>query len=427
MSTGAVSAVIMGIMFLMFVLNFPMYIAIILPPLAVLILELANLQPYMAIQQLIAGVSTQALLAVPMFIFAADIMSAGQTSRRLLDFIEVFVGHIRGGLAITTAAACTFFGAISGSTQATLVAIGKPMYNRLVESGYKKDDMLALIESSAIIALLIPPSISMIMYCVVTGASVADLFVSGVIPGLMMLLGFSIYSYFLAKKNNTPKTERATLKDIILALKNGIAPMGFPLIIFAGIYTGIFSPTEAAAVAVLYATICEVFIYKSVKPKDFKEIALSTGVVTTAVFVLVAAGQLLSWVISYLRIPQYIAELVLGTDPSALRVLITTTVFFFIAGMFVDSIVAIIILTPIFYQPAIAAGVHPIHLGILITLQAAIASISPPFGCNLFTSSAVFQQPYVETVRKMPVYLVILIIITALLIAFPQLSTILIA
>lgn len=138
MSTGAVSAVIMGIMFLMFVLNFPMYIAIILPPLAVLILELANLQPYMAIQQLIAGVSTQALLAVPMFIFAADIMSAGQTSRRLLDFIEVFVGHIRGGLAITTAAACTFFGAISGSTQATLVAIGKPMYNRLVESGYKK-------------------------------------------------------------------------------------------------------------------------------------------------------------------------------------------------------------------------------------------------------------------------------------------------
>lgn len=426
MSTGTISAIIMGSMLIMFVLNFPMYIAIILPPLAVLVFELANLQPYMAIQQLIAGVSTQALLAVPMFIFAADIMSAGKTSKKLLDLIEVFVGHIRGGLAITTAAACTFFGAISGSTQATLVAIGKPMYNRLVESGYKKDDMLALIESSAIIALLIPPSISMIMYCVVTGASVADLFVSGVIPGLIMLLGFSIYSYLLAKKNNTPKTERATFKEIISAIRSGIAPLGFPLIIFVGIYTGIFSPTEAAAVAVLYATICEVFIYKSVKFKDFKDIALSTGVVTTAVFVLVAAGQLLSWVISYLRIPQFIAQLVLGTNPSALRVLITTTVFFFIAGMFVDSIVAIIILTPIFYGPAIAAGVHPIHLGILITLQAAVASISPPFGCNIFTASAVFGQPYATVARKIPAYLIILLIITALIIVFPQLSTFLV-
>ena len=418
--------ILLGLMILMFALNFPMYISLIFPPLVVLLIFFPNVPLYMITQQLIAGVSTQVLLAVPLFIFAADIMSAGKTSRKLLDLLEVFVGHIRGGLAITTAAACTFFGAISGSTQATLVAIGRPMYNRLIESGYKEDDTLALIESSAIIALLIPPSISMIMYCVVTGTSVADLFVSGVIPGLIMLVGFSIYSYFLAKKNNTPKTERATLREIISALRSGIAPLGFPLIIFVGIFTGIFSPTEAAAVAVLYATICEVFIYKSVKFKDFKDIALSTGVVTTAVFVLVAAGQLLSWVISYARLPQFIAQLVLGTDPSALKVLIITTIFFFVAGMFVDSIVAIVILTPIFYQSAVAAGVHPIQLGILITLQAAIASISPPFGCNIFTASAVFEQPYLIVARKIPAYLVILLIITALIIVFPQLSTILV-
>ncbi|MBZ2174161.1 TRAP transporter large permease [Schnuerera sp. xch1] len=420
--------VVLGvIMVVMFALNFPMYLALIVPPLIVLMTFFPNVEPYLIIQQLIAGVSTQVLLAVPLFIFAADIMSSGQISGRLLDLVEVFVGHIRGGLAITTVAACTFFGAISGSTQATLVAIGRPMYGRLDESGYKNEDSLALIESSSIIALLIPPSISMIMYCVVTGTSVADLFISGVVPGLIMLFLFSVYSYFLAKKNDTPRTKKATLKEIKSAFKNGLAPLGFPIIIFVGIFLGLFSPTEAAAISVLYAIICEVFLFKSVKFKDFKDIALSSGVVTTAVFVLVAAGALLSWVISYARLPQFIAELVLGTNPSALRVLITTTIFFFVAGMFVDSLVAIVILTPIFYAPAVAAGVDPIQLGILIVLQAAIASVSPPFGCNIFTASAVFEQPYAKVVRKIPIYLVILLVVTVLIIAFPQISTFLIS
>lgn len=414
-------------MIIMFVLNFPMYVSLILPPLVMLVVNLTNVQPYMAIQQLVAGVSTQVLLAVPLFIFAADIMSAGQTSKRLLDLVEVFIGHIRGGLAITTAAACTFFGAISGSTQATLVAIGRPMYGRLLESGYKKDDVLSLIECSAIIDLLIPPSISMIMYCVVTGASVADLFIAGFIPGLIMLAMFSVYSYFVARKRGTPRTERATLKQIIRALKEGIAPLGFPFLIFFGMFTGLFSPTEAAAVAVLYATICEVFIYKSVKFKDFKDIALSSGVVTTAVFILVAAGNLLSWVISYARIPQLVAELVLGVNPSGAKVLIIATIFFFISGMFVDSLVAIVILTPIFYGPAVAAGVHPIQFGVLVVLQAAIASISPPFGCNIFTACAVFNEPYKIAIRKLPPYIAILIIMTILIIAFPQISTFLIS
>lgn len=417
---------VIGLMIFMFILNFPMYIALIVPPLVMIYVYYPNILPFMMTQQLIGGVATQALLAVPLFIFAADIMSAGQTSKRLIDLVEVFVGHIHGGLAITTAAACTFFGAISGSTQATLVAIGRPMKDRLVKAGYNNDQTLALIESSAIIDLLIPPSISMIMYCVVTGASVGDLFIAGFIPGFCMLGIFSIYLYFSARRLKIPRKKRATIRDIIMAIKNGIAPMGFPFIIFAGIYSGIFSPTEAAAVAVLYATICEVFLYKSVKLKQFKDIALSTGVVTTAVFILVSAGCLLSWVISYARLPQIIAETVLGTDPTAMRVLITATIFFFISGMFVDSLVAIVILTPIFYTPAIVAGIHPIHFGVLVVLQAAIASISPPFGCNIFTACAIFDQPYIVAVRKLAPYMIMLIIVTVLIIAFPQISLFLI-
>ncbi len=417
---------LMIILAVLFILNFPMYIAMIVAPLAVVITYFPNLDPLLATQQLIAGVSPMVLLSVPMFIFAADIMSVGQTSNRLLDFVDTFVGHIHGGMAITTAATCTLFGAISGSTQATVVAIGRPMRDRLVNTGYDDDDVIALIISSAIIALLIPPSISMIMYCVVTGSSVGDLFIAGVIPGLIILLFFSVYNYFRAKKKDIPRTERLNFKERLKAFKEALAPLGFPVIIFAGIYSGFFSPTEAAAVSVLYAIILEVFVFKSIKFKDIKDIALSTAIVTTAVFVLVAAGSLLSWAISYARIPQMISQAVLGTTPSAVRVLVTVTIFFFVAGMFVDSIVAIVILTPIFFPMAMQAGVHPIHLGIIVTLQAAIASISPPFGCNIFTACAVFDVPFLTVVRRLPAYLIMLVIISALIIFFPQLSLVLV-
>lgn len=418
---------LMIIMAVLFILNFPMYIAMIVAPLAVIISYFPNLDPLLATQQLIAGVSTQVLLAVPMFIFAADIMSVGQTSNRLLDFVDTFVGHIHGGMAITTAATCTLFGAISGSTQATVVAIGKPMRNRLIASGYENEDTTALIISSSIIALLIPPSISMIMYCVVTGASVGDLFIAGVIPGLIMLLFFSVYNYFRAKKYNIPRTKRLDFKGRLEAFKKAIGPLGFPVIIFAGIYSGMFSPTEAAAMGVLYAGILEVLIFKSIKLKDFKDIALSTAVVTTAVFILVAAGSLFSWAISYARIPQIITEAVLGVNPSAIKILLTVTVFFYVAGMFVDSIVAIVILTPIFFPMAIQAGIHPIHLGIIVTLQAAIASISPPFGCNIFTACAIFDQPFYNVVKRLPAYLIMLIIISLLIVFIPELSLIMVS
>lgn len=417
---------LMSIMAVLFILNFPMYIAMIVAPLAVIINYFPNLNPLLATQQLIAGVSPIVLLAVPMFIFAADIMSAGQTSNRLLDFIDTFVGHIHGGMAITTAATCTVFGAISGSTQATVVAIGKPMRERLIKGGYEDEDTTALIISSAIIALLIPPSISMIMYCVVTGTSVGDLFIAGVIPGLMMLLFFAVYNYFRARIKQIPRTPRLKFRARIKAFKQAIGPLGFPVIIFAGIYSGFFSPTEAAAMGVLYATILEVFIFKSIKFRDFQSIALSTAVVTTAVFVLVGAGSLFSWAISYARIPQLLTESILGVDPSALKILVTVTLFFYVAGMFVDSIVAIVILTPIFFPIAVAAGIHPIHLGIIVTLQAAIASISPPFGCNIFTACAIFDLPFLKVVRRLPAYLIMLVIISIMIIFIPEISLLLI-
>ena len=413
---------LLAVMIFFLVLNFPMVIPMVAAPLAVMIGFMPNMDISMAVQQLIACVSAQVLLSVPMFILAADIMCAGNTTKRLLDLVETFVGHIHGGMAITTAITCTMFGAISGSTQATVVAIGKPMRQRLLKLGYKDSASSGLIINSAIIALLIPPSISMIMYAVVTGSSVGDLFIAGVGPGILILIFFAVYSYFYAKFTNLPRLKKATWAERGHAFKKAIAPLGFPVIIFVGIYSGFFSPTEASAVAVLYALILELFVFRTIKIKDLHRIALSTAVVTCAVFILVSGGQLFSWVISYAKIPQLLTTAILGTSPSAVKILVTVTIFFFIGCMFVDSLVVIIILSPIFYPLAMQAGINPIHLGIIITLQAAIGSVSPPFGCNIFTGCAIFNRPYLDIVKGIPPYLIMLLAVTVIVILCPQLS-----
>jgi tripartite ATP-independent transporter DctM subunit len=409
-------------MFVLLLMGFPMMISMMLAPLAVLILYFPNINPHLMTQHLIAGVQPFVLLSVPMFIFAADIMCAGQIARRVLYFVETFVGHIKGGMAITTATACTLFGSISGSTQATVVAIGRPMHAKLLESGYREKDIYALIINSSNIALLIPPSIVMIMYAVVTGTSVGELFIAGIGPGLLILLIFSIYNYFAARYYNIPVTPKYTWKQRFQSIREALLPFGFPVIIIGGIYTGFFSPTEAAAASVLYALILEVFVYKSVKLKEIPDIALSTGLITAAVFILVGAGAAFSWAISFAKIPQMITANVLGPDPTALWVLLMVTIFYFVGCMFVDQLIVIVILTPIFFKSAMMAGIDPIHLGIVVTLQAAIGSATPPFGCNIFTACAIFDKSYVEVIRGTLPYIIMYVIVSAIMIFFPEIA-----
>lgn len=413
---------LVAIMVVTLLLGFPMMIPMIIAPVAVLMIFIPFMDPMMITQQLIAGVQSFVLLAVPMFIFAADIMCYGQSANRLLDFVEVFVGHRKGGMAITTSAACALFGSISGSCQATVVAIGKPMRGKLLNAGYNDSDVMALIVNSADLALLIPPSISMLMYAVVTGTSVGDLFVAGIGPGLLILVLYAVYSHFLAKKNNIPVTPRKTWKERLISSRRALLTLGFPVVILGGIYTGIFSPTEAAAISVLYAFILEFVIYRSIKLKDIKQIALSTGLVTAAVFILVAGGQVFSWVISYARIPQMLTSNLLGPHPTAYAILAAVTVFFFVGCMFVDSLVVIIILTPIFFPLAVAAGIDPVHLGIIVTLQAAIGAATPPFGCDIFTACAVFNRPYLDVIRKSGPLIALKVAVAILLIFVPDVA-----
>lgn len=415
-------ATLLTIMVVLLVLGFPMMIPLITAPLVVVILFYPKIDPIFMIQQMMEGISANVLLAVPLFIFAADIMTTGKTSQRLLDFIGSFVAHVRGGYAITTAAACTLFGAISGSTQATVVAIGRPMRERLLSAGYKDSHAIGLVINASDVALLIPPSIGMIMYALVTGTPVGDLFIAGIGPGLLVFFFFAIFSYFYAKIYDIPLAEKATWKTRWGMTRKALLPLGFPVIIVGGIYSGYFSPTEAAGVSVLYAIILEVLIYRSVKFREIPQVALSTGLVTSAVFVLVAAGQAFSYVIAYARIPQMLSSAVLGSEPSALMVLVIVSIFFFIGCMFVDPIVVILILAPIFYPIAMKAGVDPVHLGVVITFQAALGSATPPFGVDIFTASAVFNKSYLDVIRGTPPFIVMLVIISILIILFEDIS-----
>ncbi len=411
--------VVMGILLF---LGFPMMIPLIAAPLVIIQFYFPAFNPMILTQQMIAGILPASLIAVPMFILAADIMTAGEMSNRLVDFVREFVGHIKGGMAITTAAACTIFGAISGSTQATVVAIGGTMRPHLLRGGYDDSFTTALIINSSDIALLIPPSIGMIVYGVVSGTSIGELFIAGIGPGILILAMFSLYSYFYAKIKGIPSQRKSTWAERWKATKRALVPFGFPVIIIGGIYSGFFSPTEAAAASVLYAAFVEMIIYDNVKIKDMREIALSTGLVTAVVFILVGVGVAFSWMISMARIPQMILPGIIGTDPTQLWVMFVIAVAFFIGCMFVDPIVVIMVLTPIFKPVVTSLGIDPVLVGTMVTLQAAIGSATPPFGCDIFTAIAVFKRPYFDVIRRTPVFIGMLLIASALLMFFPQIA-----
>ncbi|MFI8748392.1 TRAP transporter large permease [Vreelandella lionensis] len=374
------------------------------------------------IQQMMAGIRPASLIAVPMFILAADIMTRGQSANRLIDMVMSFIGHIKGGLAVSTAASCTLFGAVSGSTQATVVAVGSPLRPKMLKAGYSDPFTLALIINASDIAFLIPPSIGMIIYGVISGTSIGELFIAGIGPGLLILVMFSAYCIVYAIVKDVPTEERASWKERATAVQKALWPLGFPVIIVGGIYGGIFSPTEAAAACVLYAVLLEFVVFRSLKMHDIYAIAKSTGLITAVVFILVAVGNGFSWIISFAQIPQAILEAVGVNDAGPTGVLIAICISFFVACMFVDPIVVILVLTPIF-APAIAAtGLDPVLVGILITLQVAIGSATPPFGCDIFTAIAIFKRPYWEVIKGTPPFIFMLILAAALLIMFPQIA-----
>lgn len=411
------------VMVILLFLSFPMIVPLAVGALIGLI-HFSQVEPGVVIQQMVTGISPNALIAVPMFILAADIMTRGNTAYNLLGLIQAFVGHLRGGLPITTCISCTLFGSVSGSTQATVVSVGQIMRPKLLQAGYKDSFVMALIINASDIAFLIPPSIGLILYGTLANASVGELFIAGIGPGLVLAGLFSLYSYAYSVKHSDSLTlvEKTNRAEKLLAIKQAILPLGFPALIIGGIYSGIVTPTEAASFAVLYAIIVECLLYRKLGVKDICDAALNTGLITAVVFVLVGIGQAFSWYISFEQIPQELLAPLELDNASPEYILFIIALTFFIGCMFVDSLVVLLILTPIFMPIVNAAGIDPILVGVMVTLQMAIGSATPPFGCDIFTAIAIFERPYMEVIRGTLPFFLILILMSALLIFFPEIA-----
>ncbi|MAW86853.1 MAG: C4-dicarboxylate ABC transporter permease [Phyllobacteriaceae bacterium] len=374
------------------------------------------------VQQMLAGIRPASLIAVPMFILAADIMTRGQSADRLIDMVMKFIGHIKGGLAVSTATACTLFGAVSGSTQATVVAVGSPLRPRMLKAGYNDSFVLALIINASDIAFLIPPSIGMIIYGVVSKTSIAELFIAGIGPGLLLLVLFSAYCIVYAIVKGVPTEPKAPWSERVAAVRAAIWPLFFPVIIVGGIYGGFVSPTEAAAICVAYALFLELVIFRSLSLSDIYKISKSTGLITAVVFILVAAGTAFSWVISFAQIPQQILGAIGIDEMGPKMVLAVISIAFFVGCMFVDPIVVILVLVPIFAPVVDSVGLDKVLVGTIITLQVAIGSATPPFGCDIFTAIAIFKRPYMDVIRGIPPFTLILLGVSAALIFIPQIA-----
>jgi C4-dicarboxylate transporter DctM subunit len=394
----------------------PFFVSLVGPVILALSIYMPQIGLNIVFHQMFNGISAFALLAVPFFIFAAEIIVKGSMARRLVEFVQCLVGHLSGGIAMTTIMSCAFFGALSGSTQATVAAIGGIMYPAMLKAGYQKRFTLGLIVNSSDIALLIPPSISMIIFGVVTGTSVGALFIGGFGPGIVLAILFMLYAYAKSKRFNVPKTPRVTMGILWKAFLDTAWGMGVPVIIVGGIYSGVFTPTEAAGVSAVYAIFVEILVYRSMVITDVYRVAVRSATVTGVIFIVIAGASAMTWLLVVSGVPQAISEAVIKYVPSRILFLALMNLVFFVACMLIDPISVILIFVPIFFPAVRAMGIHPIHFGIIAVANVAIGSATPPFGIDLFTASSVFKVRYSEVapgaIPFVGIALIALVIIT---------------
>ncbi|MBT2686023.1 TRAP transporter large permease [Bacillus sp. ISL-37] len=398
----------------------PVFMAMIIPSLIVLSHSFPNMDVDIILQQMVGGVNSSSILAIPFFIFAADIISNGQIGKRLVNLGNTMVGFLPGGLAMGTVITCLFFGAISGTGSAAIVAIGGIVYPVLIEKGYKPQFVIGLILASSSLAMLIPPSIALILYSTVAPqASVGNLFSGGLLIGALVGAAFMIYCLIYAIKNKIPREPFVGFKKIGQSILEAGWSLGLPIVILAGIYMGFTTITEAAALAVAYAVVVEVFVYKGLKLSQLWDVALKSGVVIGMLLVLIAAGKAVSYVMTIGGLPQMITELF--GDYSLIIVMLIITLIFLITGMFLDPNSAIIILVPLITPVAFALGVDPVHLGLIIVLNLTIGMITPPFGLNIFIAQGTFKIPYAQILPGLVPFIAIAILLLLFVTYLPDL------
>lgn len=366
----------------------------------VAILSLPFLNIEFLVQGLVTGLDSFPLLAVVLFTLAGNLMSQGGISKRLLHVAEVFFGHFTGGRGIVAIVACMFFASISGTGSATVAAIGLTMIPSMVKKGYDRSFAGALIASSGGIGVIIPPSVVMIVYAITAEVSVTKMFMAGIIPGLVVGMVLIGYCLIVSKiRGYTGNEHKATWAERLDALKEASWAMLLPVIILGGIYSGIFTPTESAAIGVLYGLFFGMFVYKELKPAQVVKIILESSLLVGAVLVIVGASVTFGRILTLERLPTEIAQFILSITENKLLILLCINVLLLLVGTFMETLAAIVILTPILLPITSALGMDPVHFGIVMIVNLAIGFVTPPLGANLFMASQVGKVP-IEALSK---------------------------
>ena len=370
-------------------------------------------------QRIVVAADSFSLLALPLFIISGNLMTDGGISRRLIDFVDALVGWMRGGLAIVTTIACMFFGAISGSNTATTAAIGSIMIPGMKEKHYDADFAAAITSASGVLGAIIPPSLMMISYGTITGASISGLFMGGFFPGILCGLSLIVVSYIICRKKGFVSDKGFSVKRVGTTFKDAILALIMPVIVLGGIYGGFFTPTEAAAVACVYCFIIATYVYKEITLKDLPRILIASIHTSSGIMLLVCTASLFGWALTVGKVPQAIAAAILGITKNKFLILLLINIVLLIVGCFLESIAAIVIMTPVLFPISTALGLDPIHFGIIVCVNICIGTLTPPFGVCLFVSSGLTQIP-IERIAKKSMPFLLALMICLLLVTYVE-------
>ncbi|WNL41591.1 TRAP transporter large permease [Halomonas sp. PAMB 3264] len=374
------------------------------------------------VERLFAGLDKFPLMAIPFFILTGSLMSAGGLSQRIIRFANLLVGRFTGGMGMTAVSSSMFFGAISGSSPATVVAVGSLLYPAMRKEGYSGPFSIGLLVSSGSLGIIIPPSVVMIVYAAVTGVSVGALFMAGVGAGLLYAACLLPYCWYRAKKDGVAPMDPPSWREVLAGLKDASWGLGVPVVVLGGIYLGIFTPTEAAAVSVVYALLVAALIYREKSVKELFQSMVDAATTTAQVMIILAAASVLAWFLTSNGLATQLANTILSLSENPYHIFLLINVTVLIAGMFLDASSIMVILGPLFYAVGTRIGIDPVHLGAVLTVNGAIGMFTPPFGLNLFVAGTLEGVDYMQTVRGALPFIGLALIALLLLTYLPAVS-----
>ena len=374
-------------------------------------------------QKIYSGMDSFTLVCIPSFILAGNLMNSGGISKRIVDFANVFVGHMRGGLAYVNVFDSMLFAGISGTALADVASLGGMIIPAMVEEGYDADFSVALTASTSVVGPVIPPSVPMVIAGTLTSISIGKLFVGGMLPGIILGLSFLIPTYFISKKRNYPTKKRPPFNEIIKQTINAIPALLMPIILMGGILSGFFTATEASIITVMYSMFVGLFVYKELSISEIPQIFKETILTSASVIFLVGTANIFGWILISERIPQAIAAGILGLTDNYYLIILLMNLVLLLTGMFMESIAAIIIMIPVLLPVGVGIGMEPIHFAIMAIINLMIGLITPPVGLCLSTAAQIAKVPMAKAIKANMPYLAVCLIVLMLVSYFPFFTT----